>query len=137
MWQTGVQSLPGSGRPPEEENGYPLQYSCLQNSMDRGAWKGTEHGVTKSHTGTHTHTHTHTHSTYNDLVASIQMETFVSKDASLQMVLHKAKTKIYVVSSSQRGQTIFFKCLNVNTEGHCLFSRHWLWPKKVAGYFKA
>ena len=33
-------SIPGSGRSPEEENGNPLQYSCLENSMDRGAWQG-------------------------------------------------------------------------------------------------
>jgi len=31
-------SIPGSGRSPEEGNGYPLQYSCLENSMNRGAW---------------------------------------------------------------------------------------------------
>ena len=31
-------SIPGSGRSPEEENGNPLQYSCLENPMDRGAW---------------------------------------------------------------------------------------------------
>jgi len=43
-------SIPGSGRSPGEENGYPLQYSCLENSMDRGAWWATVHGVTKSQT---------------------------------------------------------------------------------------
>ena len=32
-------SIPGSGRSPGEGNGYPLQYSCLENSMDRGAWQ--------------------------------------------------------------------------------------------------
>ena len=32
-------STPGSGRSPGEGNGYPLQYSCLENSMDRGAWR--------------------------------------------------------------------------------------------------
>ena len=37
--------IPGSGRPPGEQNGYPLQYSCLENSMDRGAWQ--VHGVSK------------------------------------------------------------------------------------------
>ena len=37
----------GSGRYPGEGNGYPLQYSCLENSMDRGAWQATVHGVTK------------------------------------------------------------------------------------------
>ena len=38
-------SIPGSGRPPGEGNGYPLQYSCLENSMNRGAWQSTVHGV--------------------------------------------------------------------------------------------
>ena len=39
-------SIPGSGRSPGEENGLPLQYSCLENPMDRGAWQYTVHGVT-------------------------------------------------------------------------------------------
>ena len=34
-----LSSIPGSGRSPGEENGYPLQYCCLENSMDRGAWQ--------------------------------------------------------------------------------------------------
>ena len=38
-------SIPGSGRSPGERNGYPLQYSCLENLMDRGAWEATVHGV--------------------------------------------------------------------------------------------
>ena len=78
-------SIPGSERSPEEVNGNPLQYFCPENSIDRGAWWATVHGVTKSqkrpsdfhftslhihlythilHTQTlytHTHTHTHTH----------------------------------------------------------------------------
>ena len=41
-------SIPGLGRSPGELNGYPLQYSCLENSMDRGAWQATVHGVSKS-----------------------------------------------------------------------------------------
>ena len=40
-------SIPGSGRSPGEGNGNPLQYSCLQNSMGRGAWQAMVHGVTK------------------------------------------------------------------------------------------
>ena len=40
-------SIPESGRSPGIGNGNPLQYSCLENSMDRGAWKGTVHEVTK------------------------------------------------------------------------------------------
>ena len=42
--------IPGSGRFPGEENGKPLQYSCLEKSMDRGAWRATVHGATKSWT---------------------------------------------------------------------------------------
>ena len=41
--------IPGSQRPPGEENGNPLWYSCLENPMDRGAWRAT-HGVAKSQT---------------------------------------------------------------------------------------
>ena len=41
-------SIPGLGTSPGEGNGNSLQYSCLENSMDRGAWQA--HGVTKSHT---------------------------------------------------------------------------------------
>ena len=42
-----VGSVPGSGRSPGGGNGYPLQYSCLGNPMDRGVWWATVHGVTK------------------------------------------------------------------------------------------
>ena len=42
--------IPGSGRSPGEGHGNPLQYSCLENSMDRGAWRATVHGVSKSWT---------------------------------------------------------------------------------------
>ena len=42
--------IPGSGRSPGEENGNPLQYSCLENSMDRRAWWAIVHEVTKSRT---------------------------------------------------------------------------------------
>ena len=41
-------SIPGSGRSPREGNGNPLQYSYLENSMNRGAWQGSVHGVAKS-----------------------------------------------------------------------------------------
>ena len=40
--------IPGSGRSPGEGLGNPLQYSCLKNPMDRGAWWATVHRVTKS-----------------------------------------------------------------------------------------
>ena len=46
---SGVKNPPGGG------HGNPLQYSCLENSMDRGAWRATVHGVAKSQTGLSTH----------------------------------------------------------------------------------
>ena len=46
MQETQV-SIPGSGRSPGEENGYPFQYSCLDNPMDRGAWQAAVHGVAR------------------------------------------------------------------------------------------
>ena len=39
--------IPGSGRSPGEGNGNPFQYPCLENPMDRGAWKATVHGVAR------------------------------------------------------------------------------------------
>ena len=42
--------IPGLGRHPGEGNSNPLQYSCLENAMDRGAWRATIHGVTKTQT---------------------------------------------------------------------------------------
>ena len=63
--------IPGSERSPGEGHGDPLQYSCLENSMDRGAWRATVHGITDSWTrltDTHTHTHTHTHGLVSPLI---------------------------------------------------------------------
>ena len=48
MRDTG--SIPGSGRSPGGGHGHPLQYSCLENPKDRGAWQATVHGVAKSWT---------------------------------------------------------------------------------------
>ena len=47
-----ISSITGLERSPGEENGNPLQYSCLKNSIDRGAWWAAVHGVTQSHTHT-------------------------------------------------------------------------------------
>ena len=51
-------SIPGLGRSPGEGNGNSLQYSCLQNPMDRGAWWTIAHGVTKTFTSLH-YSYTH------------------------------------------------------------------------------
>ena len=44
-----VGSVPGSRRSPGGGHGYPFQYPCLENSMDRGAWQAAVHGVTHTH----------------------------------------------------------------------------------------
>ena len=46
----GASSIPGLGRSPGVGNSNPLQYSCLENPMDRGAWQATAHTVAKSQT---------------------------------------------------------------------------------------
>ena len=70
--------IPRSGKSPGEGIGYPLQYSCLEISVDRGVWRATVHGVTKSwtllsdsHTHTHTHTHIHTHTHHHSYLRPI------------------------------------------------------------------
>ena len=50
-------SIPGSGRCPGEGHGNPLQYSYLENPMNRGAWRAIVHGVTKSQTQLSVHAH--------------------------------------------------------------------------------
>ena len=50
-------SIPGLGRYPGEGNGNPLQYSCLENSMDRGAWWAIVHGVAGTTEFVYTHMH--------------------------------------------------------------------------------
>ena len=59
-------SIPGLGRSPRGGLGNPLQYSCLENPMDKGVWRATVHrdaesDMTEATTHTHTHTHTHAH----------------------------------------------------------------------------
>ena len=67
-----VGSIPESERSPGKGNGYPLQYSCLENSKDRGAWWATVHGVAESqirlsdfHFHIYTYTFANTHACYS------------------------------------------------------------------------
>ena len=57
----GDLSIPGSGRSPGEENCYLLQYSCVQNLMNRGAWQAAVHRVAESRTRVRTNTFTLSH----------------------------------------------------------------------------
>ena len=57
-------SIPGSGRSSGVGNGNPLQYSCLENSMDRGAWRATVYGVTRSRAQLSMHTFIYTFPDY-------------------------------------------------------------------------
>jgi len=50
-------SISGPGRPPGEENGYLLHYSCLENPTDRGTWQAAVHGITKLDMTEHARTH--------------------------------------------------------------------------------
>ena len=63
-------SIPGLGRLSGEGNGNPLQYSCLENPMDRGAWWSAVHGVAKSRTWWATNT-SHRPSKYDSLITEI------------------------------------------------------------------
>ena len=69
-------SIPGLERSPGEENGTPLQYSCVENSMDRGAWQAIVHGVAKSQTRLSNFTSS---DNYSDLPKSIIFFLFTSK----------------------------------------------------------
>ena len=69
-WVRSLGSVPGSGRSPGEGNGNPLQYSCLENSMDRGAWRATVYGVSKSWTRLSDFTSLHFTSLHSTLLHS-------------------------------------------------------------------
>ena len=78
-------SMPESGRSPREGNGNPLQYSCLENPIDRGAWQATygtwghkESDMTEQfHIHTHTHTHTHTYMWNESLCSTMETNTTI------------------------------------------------------------
>ena len=53
--------IPGLGKAPEEGNGNPLQYSCLENSVNKGVWQATVHGTVKSYTQLSGKAHTYTY----------------------------------------------------------------------------
>ena len=64
--------IPGSGRCPGGGHGNPLQYSCLENPMDRGAWRARVHGVTKSRTQLNSNTYTQVNTTIFGWITVLQ-----------------------------------------------------------------
>ena len=89
-------SIPGSGRSPGGGNGNPLQYSCLKNPMDRGAWRATVHSVTKSQTWQSSWAHTQHTGPCLSLVSTTLW--------SLTLTTDQAKLKIIMKTVSATGQ---------------------------------
>jgi len=71
LWLSGkeftgdVGLIPGLGQSPGEGNGNPLQYSCLENPLNRGTWQATVHRVIKSQTQLRNQAYVHTYTPYN------------------------------------------------------------------------
>ena len=134
--------IPGSGRFPGGEHGNPLQYSCLENPMDRGAWWAIVHRVTKSWAWlkrhcTHVHVHTHTYNILCVFVAQLCLTLCDSKDrsppgSSVHGILQARTLKWLAISFSRgsswpRDRTWVFciagRCCNVwaTREAHIIF----------------
>ena len=84
-----VGSIPGSGRSPGGGHGSPLQYSCLENPMDRGAWRATVHGVTNRHDGSNLHART----VYTTRLFSLRLTE--SMDTGLNLRYRELTAKLY------------------------------------------
>ena len=86
--------ITGSGRSPGEGNGNPLQYSCLENPVDRGAWQATDHGVAKSRTQLRNFTFTVLFGLQRLIVTDMTYVHIVSSDKFLITVLLQFKSQI-------------------------------------------
>ena len=115
-------SIPGSGRSPGEVNGNPLQYSCLENPLDRGAWQATVHGVAKSRTRPSDFTSLHFIHIYAVLSRSVMSNTLKPMDCSPQVSsVHKiSQKKNAELSCHALFQGIF---LTQGSNQHLLFGR--------------
>ena len=88
--------IPGWGRFPGGGNGNPLRYSCLENSMDRGAWWVTVHGATKRRTRLSAHTHTHTHTLHKiKNYSKLTISSVASGPFSLPKILFPSPSSMY------------------------------------------
>ena len=83
-YNTGdISSVSGFGRCPGEGNGYPLRYSCLENSMDRGAWQATVYVISKSQKQlSDQHTHSHAYVIYINIYTHSSFDIISHNDLS-------------------------------------------------------
>ena len=99
-------SIPGSGRSPGEGNGNPLQDSCLENPMDRGAWWATVHGVAKSRT----QLSDFTHSLYTVPLFHYKPKVF----CNLKMKTHQCPSHVFLLLCS-----VTKSCLTLGNRMDC------------------
>ena len=88
-------SIPGSRRSLGVGNGNPLQYSCLGNPTDRGAWRVTVHGVAKSRTQLSIHTHTQIsdkHPTFQNIWLGRELKNSVSESMWVQSLVRELRS---------------------------------------------
>ena len=101
-------SIPGWGRSPGGAHRSPLQYSCLENRMGRGAWRATAHGVTESDTTERLSVHAYVHSSFLDFLSiyvaaehSVQVPVLYSMRPSADYVAHTINGIHVSISISQ------------------------------------
>ena len=116
--------IPGLGRCLEEGNGNPLQYSCLENSMDREAWQATAYGIAKSWTRldrlTHTYIHTYmTHKRRIDVKAGFDYRYWDACPGWMVFVISKR-----VIALALAGKNTFSSPYSFSSLRKCLFMSH-------------
>ena len=116
--------IPGSGRSSGERNGLPLQYSCLENSMDRGAWRATVHGVIKKSDTIERLTHTHLSPwvTFNGLKSSLEIAR--STHAWICFGLYKCLPSLSFWSEILMILSDFELCKVKKNQRNCLLLHH-------------
>ena len=92
-------SIPGLGKSPRGGHGNPLQYSCLENPMDRGPWQATVHGVMKSQTQLNTHTHTRAHMYMLHRAEIILAMSFLPSFFTWQYIISSYSLAVIIINS--------------------------------------
>ena len=128
-------SIPGLGRSSGVGNGNPLQCSCLENSMDRGIWWATVHGVTQSQSQLSTHSYSHSVKTvlkisnfalvpgwWRVVGYSLVMLGSGSEPPLRQPLDHKGKRLVYLQPFYNHKMVLFFTFCTVFSNLHVLFN---------------